>query len=119
MANRFYTLLLVPERSAAVRRIQVPKALVLAAAIAALGMAGVTMVAAIHYGYVVDQVFENRALRDENARLRSQFAGMDKRVVVVEDALSNVRRMEQKLRSITRLSDPPPGPGATSSTRCC
>jgi len=26
--------------------------------------------------------------------------------VVVEDALSNVRRMEQKLRSITRLSDP-------------
>lgn len=106
MANRFYTLLLVPERSAAVRRIQVPKALVLVAAIAALGMAGVTVVAAIHYGYVVDQVFENRVLRDENARLRAQFAAMDKRVVTAEDALNNVRRMEQKLRSITRLSDP-------------
>jgi hypothetical protein len=106
MANRFYTLLLVPERSAAVRRIQVPKVVVLAAALAGLAMVGITTVAAVHYGYVVDQVFENRALREENLRLRAQFAAMDHRVVGMEDALSTVRRMEQKLRSITRLSDP-------------
>ena len=70
MANRFYTLLLVPERSAAVRRIQVPKAMVLALGAAGLMVGGLMISAAVHYGYVIDQVFENRQLKAENQRLR-------------------------------------------------
>ncbi|MEW5847864.1 MAG: M23 family metallopeptidase [Myxococcota bacterium] len=106
MANRFYTLLLIPERSAAVRRIQLPKVAVFAGAVAALVGIGVAGSAAIHYAYVVDQVFENRVLREENQRLREKFAVIDRRLSGMEQTVASVQRMDQKLRSITRLSDP-------------
>lgn len=106
MANRFYTLLLIPERSATVRRIQIPKAVVFAGLIGLVTGAGLMGSAAIHYGYVVDQVFENRTLKGENQRLRDQFAVLERRLSGVEESFGAVDRMEQKLRSITRLSDP-------------
>jgi murein DD-endopeptidase MepM/ murein hydrolase activator NlpD len=106
VANRFYTVMLVPERSAAVRRLQVPKALVLGVAVLALMGFGVAGSAAVHYSYVVQQVFENHELRQENARLRKQFAAMEGRVGGMETTLSSVRRLEQKLRTMTNLSDP-------------
>lgn len=106
MANRFYTIMLVPERSAAVRRLQVPKVLALGGAVAGLVMLGLMATAAVHYGYVVDQVFENRDLRKENHRLRAQFGSMEARVQSMEQSLAGAHRLEQKLRSMTNLSDP-------------
>jgi len=106
VANRFYTLLLIPERSATVRRIQIPKAVVFAGLIGMVAGAGLIGSAAIHYGFVVDQVFENRTLKGENGRLREQYALLERRVAGVEESFGVVDRMEQKLRSITRLSDP-------------
>lgn len=106
MANKYYTLMLIPERSAAVRRIQLSKTAFYAGALLTLAVMACTAAAAVHYGYVVEQVFENRRLRSENQRLRDRLGGVDKRIGGVEQSLAVVQKMDQKLRSITRLADP-------------
>ncbi len=106
VANRSYTILVVPDRSAQTRKFRVQKKLLVrtAAALGVLLLAAIGMV--IHYFYVVGQVVENRALREENAQLRTQVKLIHEKVASVTDTLDRVERFDQKLRALTQLNDP-------------
>jgi murein DD-endopeptidase MepM/ murein hydrolase activator NlpD len=106
VANRSYTILVVPDRSAQTRKFRVQKKLIVRTltAFGVLLLAGVGMV--IHYFYVVGQVVENRVLREENAQLRTQVKVIHEKVASVTQTLDRVERFDQKLRALTQLNDP-------------
>ena len=87
LANRSYTILVVPDRSAQTRKFRVQKTLLVrtAAALGVLLLAAVGMV--VHYFYVVGQVVENRVLREENAQLRTQVKLVHEKVASVTQTL--------------------------------
>lgn len=104
--NESFTLIVVPDQHAEVRRFHFRKSWVyqgLAAIVlmllAAVGMAG-------HYAKVVAEAQENPALRDENLKLKSEVAVIREQLQHVEQTLDRVERFDQKLRAITLLSDP-------------
>lgn len=97
--------MIVPERSAQVRRYQVPKKLL---AYVILGVASVVSLASfllIHYIFVVQQVTENRTLKDENIELRAELKNLRDRVENINDTLERIDRFAMKLKALTQLSD--------------
>ncbi len=109
LANQFFTLLIVPERSSKVRRIQVPRRLVtLLGAFVVLFVSGLGSVGA-HYFYVIDQVAQNRVLSHENVELRDHLAKANVKIEEIGQDLTQVDLLDRKLREITRLSDPARG----------
>jgi len=109
LANRSFTLLIVPERSSQVRRIQVPRSLVnLACAVIVLIVAALGAAAA-HYYYIVDEARKNRILVQRNSELQQHLAVTNTKLGDVGDTLNRIDTLDRKLREITRLSDPARG----------
>ena len=123
MAKKTFTLIVVPDHNAPVRRYRVQKTLLTA------GGRGVVLSRAcpwrrrIHYFQVAKDAAENRILREENLALRSQLKSVRERIDHIGSTLDRVERFDQKLRAMTLLSDPQrnlamgptePEPGATA-----
>jgi murein DD-endopeptidase MepM/ murein hydrolase activator NlpD len=109
LANRSFTLLIVPERSSQVRRVQVPRSLItLVGALVVLAVSALGA-AASHYYYIVDEARENRTLVLENQELQQHLAATTSKLGDVGDALKRIDKLDRKLREITRLSDPARG----------
>jgi murein DD-endopeptidase MepM/ murein hydrolase activator NlpD len=106
LANKSFTLIVVPDRHAEAKRFQVKVAwLVQAAAVIALIIA-VSLGLFLHYGQVVSQARENPALREENLKLQSELSVIREQLAHVSATLDRVERFDQKLRAMTLLSDP-------------
>jgi murein DD-endopeptidase MepM/ murein hydrolase activator NlpD len=106
VAGKHYTLMLVPEGvQARVRRWRFSFRLGILLAFAGLGACVVASSFLVHYTYIVDQVFEAEALRDENARLKERLAVVTARVDDVDARLADLRDFDQKLRALTDLHD--------------
>lgn len=106
MANKTFTLIVVPEHNQQVRRFTVQVRTLLRAGIA-LGAALLVLVAlAFHYFSVVGQASVNQALRDENLELRVHLQSLKQRMENIGSALDRVEQLDQKLRAVTLLSDP-------------
>ncbi len=106
MPNESFTLIVVPDRHADVRRFKLQKRWLLqgAAAIALLLVLGVVM--AGHYVSVVGEAAENPTLREENLKLKNELAVIREQLEHVSGTLDRVERFDQKLRAMTLLSDP-------------
>lgn len=65
--------------------------------------------AGAHYYYIVEQTFQNQVLIRENRELRDRLSGADHKLDEVQQKLAKVDVLSQKLREITRLSDPTRG----------
>ncbi len=106
MANKSYTLIVVPDTDAAVRRYRVQKNLL----VRLLGGVGLVVLlaagASVHYAFVAADAAENEILRDENLALRTQLKQIRERIDHVSSTLERVERFDQKLRAVTLLSDP-------------
>src|SRR5260370_39062477 len=97
--------MIVPERSSQVRRLKVDKRWI---GYGLLGFAGVFALASflfIHYLYVVQEVSENRRLKEDNIQLRAQLKSLRDRVDSISDTLERIDRFSVKLKDITQLSD--------------
>lgn len=118
-AGKNFTLMIVPEGvQARVRRLQIPKKAVWALGLLALGSCTGLMAFAVHYTYVVDQVFEARALRVENARLKERLSVVTAKVDDVDTRLADIHGFDEQLRSMTGLQDTkrnPVGPGTPAA----
>lgn len=105
-SNESFTLIVVPDRHAEVKRFHLRKAWVFQA----LGAVGVLILVALvmagHYVSVVSEARENPVLRDENLKLKSELAVIREQLQHVGQTLDRVERFDQKLRAITLLSDP-------------
>ncbi len=105
-ANESFTLIVVPDRHAEVKRFHLRKIWVFQAIAAVAVVVLIGLVMAGHYASVVAEARENPNLRDENLKLKSELAVIREQLAHVGQTLDRVERFDQKLRAITLLSDP-------------
>jgi len=125
VANKTYTVMVVSDHNAPVKRYHIQKSLIVQLGAGVLLMVGVALGATLHYFQVAQDAAENRILRDENLTLRGQLKSVRERIEHIGSTLDRVERFDQKLRAVTMLSDPQrnlamgptePEPGTTSPT---
>lgn len=106
LSNESFTLIVVPDRHAEVRRFRLQRRWLFQG----LGAISVLLVVAVamagHYASVVSLARENPALREENLKLGHELAVIREQLEHVATTLDRVERFDQKLRAITLLSDP-------------
>jgi len=105
MANRFYTILVVPEKTSDVKRIVIPSwVLKSSAAIFAL-VSLVAIIMVLDYWYVMNQIGENKQLKLENRRLKQQVQVFKNKISTVENTLDRVKTFVTRLKVITNVED--------------
>ena len=104
--NESFTLIVVPDRHAEVKRFHLRKIWIVQALAALAVVVLIGFVMAAHYVSVVADARENPNLRDENLKLKSELAVIREQLQHVGQTLDRVERFDQKLRAITLLSDP-------------
>lgn len=105
-SNESFTLIVVPDRHAEVKRFHLKKVWILQALAGLAAVLLVALVLAGHYVSIVAEAHENPLLRDENLKLKSELAVIREQLQHVGQTLDRVERFDQKLRAITLLSDP-------------
>jgi len=93
MANRYYTLMIVPEKTSQVRKIVIPAWVAKSAAVglALFTLVGVVMV--LDYWYVMSQIGENKQLKMEN------------KVTTIESTMERIKTFATRLKVITNIED--------------
>lgn len=105
MANRFYTVLVIPENSSRQRQYHIPAWAVRATLVVVpiLILIGITLF--LDYRFVANQVYENRELQSENRRLRQNIQLYQNRMDSLEASLERIENFEARLKMITNLMD--------------
>ncbi|ATB32011.1 peptidase M23 [Melittangium boletus DSM 14713] len=105
-AKKSYTLMVIADHNAPVRRFNISKMLMLQVGAGVFLLVGLALGASLHYFQVARDAAENRILREENLTLRTQLKSVRERIEHIGSTLDRVERFDQKLRAITLLSDP-------------
>jgi len=104
--DKSYTILLVPDRDAKVKKIRLEHRMLVRVAVA-LGVLVVAMIGALaHYFSVVGKVAENELIRAENFELQNRWREAEQKFAHINDELDRVKRLNANLRHITALNDP-------------
>lgn len=105
MANRFYTVMIVPEKTAQVRKILVPAWVLRGSAVvlAFVTLLGIVMV--LDYWYVMSQIGENKQLKLENRKLRQQVQIFKNKMTTIESTMERVKTFATRLKVITNIED--------------
>lgn len=105
MSNRFYTLLLIPEKTAKVRRVVMPGWLFKGALVGLFfaGVLGVMML--LDYWFVMGQIGENKELKIENRRLRQQVQIFRNKIDTIEATMERIETFSTRLKVITDVQD--------------
>jgi murein DD-endopeptidase MepM/ murein hydrolase activator NlpD len=106
LSHKYYTVLIVPDNSPKTRKLRVPQWVLTRSAVALSVVLLAGVAASVHYFNIVGDVTENKILRDENVQLHNDLKRIRERVLHISSTLDRVERFDQKLRSITLLSDP-------------
>ncbi|MEK6580555.1 MAG: M23 family metallopeptidase [Bdellovibrionota bacterium] len=103
--NRFYTILIIPEKTQQVRKFLIPGWLFRgsAAGIAFALLIGFVML--LDYWYVMSQIGENKQLKMENRRLRQQVQVFKNKITTVESTMDRVKTFATRLKVITNIED--------------
>jgi murein DD-endopeptidase MepM/ murein hydrolase activator NlpD len=105
MANRFYTILVIPEKTSQVRRVVLPAWMLKGAAIAFAFVTLVALVMVLDYWFVMNQIGENKELRMENRRLRQQVQVFKNKIATIESTMERVKTFATRLKVITNIED--------------
>ena len=105
MANRFYTIMIVPENAQKPRQLHVPAWLIRVSLILLpiLFLLAVTIL--LDYRYIASQVSENRDLQAENRKLRQDVQLYQSRLDSMESSLERIENFSSRLKMITNLMD--------------
>ncbi len=106
MANKSFTLIVVPDHHSEVKRFRLEKRWLYQGAATILTITAVAVVSLFHYLSVVSEAKENPGLREENVALKTELKAIREWVGHIDSVLDRVERFDQKLRAITLLSDP-------------
>ncbi len=104
-ANRFYTLLLVPEKSSAVRKWILPSWVFRGGLIGFVLLLILIAIMLIDYAYILGQIQENKDLKVENRRLRQQVQIYEQKIASVESTLDRIQTFSTRLKVITNIEE--------------
>ena len=105
MANRFYTVMIIPENASRSRQFNVPTWFVRAGLVALPILILISITLFLDYRFVAGQVYENRELQSENRRLRQSVQLYQNRMDSLESSLNRIENFSARLRMITNLMD--------------
>src|SRR5258708_489914 len=104
--DKSYTILLVPDRDAKVKKIRLEHRMLVRVAVCAALVALALIGALAHYFTVVGKVAENELIRAENLELQNRWREAEQKFAHINDELDRVKRLNANLRHITSLNDP-------------
>ena len=101
--DRYYTLMIIPEKNKEVRSIKIPR--LLFKSILFLSVTFVILLGILTYDYwnVLSQVYENKHLLVENRQLKEQVQLFQMKLNSITEDLERINVFERKLRAITGL----------------
>lgn len=104
--DKFFTILVVPDRTSRVRKVTVLRARVYAA----LGLLGVLALVftgvLVHYVQVLRELNEFSSVYQENREVALQLRSYQERIRKLDGRLEHLEQLERKLRVMTSLEDP-------------
>lgn len=105
MANRFFTLLIIPEKTSKVRKLVLPNWILKGSLIGSLFLLALGGIMFMDYWYVMGQIEENKELKLENRRLRQQVQIFRNRITTIESTMDRVQAFATRLKVITNIED--------------
>jgi murein DD-endopeptidase MepM/ murein hydrolase activator NlpD len=106
VTKKVYTIMVVPEDSAKIRRFKVAHRTLLKAALAGILALGALCFGIVNYVFVMNQSSENRSLKNDNVLLQTRLRLAQDEINRVDDQLERIGQFAQRLRTITQLNDP-------------
>ncbi len=103
--NRFFTVLIIPEKTSQVRRVVVPGWLVKGFVVGVLFSLILGSIMLLDYWYVMSQIGENKQLKIENRRLRQQVQIFKNKMNTVESTMDRIKTFATRLKVITNIED--------------
>ncbi|MDR3607603.1 MAG: M23 family metallopeptidase [Oligoflexia bacterium] len=103
--NKYYTVMIVPEKTSDVRRLVVPAWILRTGAIVIAFVALLGAVMFFDYWSVMGQISENKQLNIENRRLRQQVQIFKNKVATIETTVDRVKTFATRLKVITNIED--------------
>lgn len=101
--EKFYTLMIIPEKNKAVRSIKIPALLIRSFSVVFVLASILISIFVYDYWMILKQIHENRHLNLENRQLREQIQLFQMKVNSLSDDLERIDIFEKKLRVITGL----------------
>lgn len=105
-SKKFFTILVVPDRTSRVRKLTIPRAWLAGVAVTL----GVLLIAAagtfVHYVRVLQQLGDYQSVYQENREVAIQLARYQEQIRKLDSRLDHLERVEHKLRVMTSLEDP-------------
>jgi len=105
MANRFFTILVIPEKTSQIRRLVVPSWVLKSGLVGALFAGVLGSIMLLDYWYVMSQIGENKQLKVENRRLRQQVQIFKNKMATIEGTVERVKTFTTRLKVITNIED--------------
>lgn len=105
MANRYYTLLIIPEKTAQTRKIMIPAWVLRGSLVALFFCVIIGTIMILDYWYVMGQITENKQLKIENRRLQQQVQVFRNKMNTIESTLDRVKTFATRLKVITNIED--------------
>lgn len=99
--DRFFTVMIVPEREKGVKSFRIPR--IVFHAVLFFSLAIITVVGILSYDYlkILRQVYENKHLSIENRQLKEQLQLSHMKLNSLSDEIGRIKTFEKKLRVIT------------------
>lgn len=106
MKNRFFTILIIPEKTSQVKRLVIPGWVARTGIGMALLILVFTGIMVFDYWYVMNQIAEYHELRTENRRLQTQVQSFKSKLAGIENAIERVKTFSTQLKVITNIQSP-------------
>lgn len=101
--NRYFTLMIVPERDKGVRSFRIPRLIFHAMLFLMVVVSLIISILIYDYWKILKQVYENKHLTIENRQLKEQIQLFQMKINGLTDDLERIQTFEKKLRIITGI----------------
>ena len=106
MSDRFFTFMIVPERSDRIRKVSLPTWLLRIGGFFFAAFLLITLLVLFDYIHMLSQVAENKKLRVENRMLKIEIQTAKTKVETLDQSVSRLKSFAHKLRVISNLDNP-------------
>lgn len=104
--NKFFTIMVVPEKTQKVKKFILPNYLVRGFVTAIVFLVILAVIMILDYANVMNQITENKRLKIENRQLRQSVQVIKDKVSTMENTLDRIKTFSTKLKIITNIEEP-------------